>query len=71
MNYGIRKVVIFLSAQDIVNLISTIGFPIVCCVACFWSIFKMDMRHKEEMDKMSEAINNNTLVMQQLIDKLT
>ena len=57
--------------QDIVNLISTIGFPIVCCGACFCYIYKMDYRHKEEMDKMSEAINNNTLVMQQLIDKLT
>ena len=62
---------IFVSAQDVVNLVSTIGFPIVCCGACFWYIYKMDFRHKEEMDKMSEAINNNTLVMQQLIDELT
>ena len=34
-----------MSAQDVVNLVSTIGFPIVCCGACFWYIYKMDFRH--------------------------
>lgn len=27
--------------------------------------------HKEEMTKMTEAINNNTMIMQKLYDKLT
>lgn len=59
-----------MNAQDIITMISTLGFPIVCCVACFWYINKNGEQHKQEMDKMSEAINNNTLVMQKLIDKL-
>ena len=51
-------------------MVSTVGFPIVCCGACFWYINKNGEQHKQEVDKMSEAINNNTLVMQKLIDKL-
>jgi hypothetical protein len=56
--------------QALLTAISTVGFPIVCCGVCFWYIYKTGTQHKEEMGKMSEAINNNTLVMQKLIDKL-
>lgn len=28
------------------------------------------MKHKEELDKITEALNNNTLVMQQIKDIL-
>lgn len=59
-----------MDAQSIAAMISTLGFPIVCCGACFWFINKNQEQHKQEMDKMSEAINNNTIVMQKLIDKL-
>lgn len=59
-----------MSVQDITTMITTVGFPIVCCGACFWYINKTGEQHKAEMDKMSEAINNNTNVMTKLIDKL-
>lgn len=49
--------------QDILTAISTVGFPIVCCGALFWF---MNKQQKEN----TEAINNNTLVMQRLCDKL-
>lgn len=52
------------------SIISTVGFPIACCGACFWYIVKSDKSHKEEMDKMSTALNNNTLVIQKLIDRI-
>lgn len=29
-----------------------------------------DQQHKEETDKLSEALNNNTIVMQRLVEKL-
>ena len=29
-----------------------------------------DESHREEMNKMAEAVNNNTIVMQKLIDRL-
>ena len=30
----------------------------------------MSSNHRSEMDKITEAINNNTLVIQKLIDKM-
>lgn len=56
--------------QVITTLIGSLGFPIVCCIALFWYLTKTANLHKEEMTKMSEAINNNTNVMNQLISKL-
>ena len=59
-----------MNIQDIITLISTMGFPIVCCGACFWYINKSGEQHKAEIDKLAEAINNNTMVMQQLVSHL-
>lgn len=66
--------------MDWVQLISTVGFPIVACLGMGYFVkYQMDanntevaeMRkeHKEEVAKMTEAIQNNTLVVQKLIDK--
>ena len=52
------------------DLITTFGFPIAVCLICFWYIAKKDAVHREETSKLAEALNNNTLVMQQLVDKL-
>ncbi len=59
-----------MDAQAIINFISTLGFPITVCLVCFWYINKQQERHKEETDKLAEALNNNTIVMQKLVDKL-
>lgn len=55
---------------EITSIITQIGFPIAVCLICFWYIKKIQEDHKAEMDKMAAAINNNTYVMQRLIDKL-
>ena len=59
-----------MGVQDITTIISTVGFPIAVCLLCFWYINKMQEQHKAETDKLAEALNNNTLVMQKLIDNL-
>ena len=56
--------------QSVSQIISALGFPIAVCLICFWYINKKDQDHKEESNKMAEAINNNTAVMQKLISKL-
>lgn len=56
--------------ENIVSIITQLGFPVAMCLLLFWYITKKDEAHKEEIDKMSEAVNNNTIVMQKLIDKL-
>lgn len=56
--------------NDIATIVTQLGFPIAMCLLLFWYVTKKDEAHREEMEKMSEAVNNNTIVMQKLIDKL-
>jgi hypothetical protein len=55
----------------ITQLISSLGFPIVVAGAMFWKMNKQDEDHKAEMNKLAEAINNNTIALTQLSDKLS
>lgn len=59
-----------MNINDVMTAISTLGFPIVMCGALFWKMLRQDEQHKEEMDKLSEALNNNTLALTKLTDKL-
>ena len=54
----------------ITQFISTLGFPIAVCLICFWYINKREEQHKEEISELAKAINNNTIVMQKLVDRL-
>lgn len=67
--------------SEIVQLISTVGFPIVCCLLLGWYIkystdkereerTKTNQEHKEESQAFTTAINNNTIALQKLCDKL-
>lgn len=59
-----------MAVNDLMGIITNVGFPIAVCLICFWYINKMQEQHKAETDKLAEALNNNTLVMQQLVDKM-
>ncbi len=52
------------------TLIGQYGFPIVAFFVLFRYMGKQEERHKEEMDKMSQAIDNNTTVMRQVLSKM-
>lgn len=49
-----------LDANAVAQLVGSLGFPIVACGAMFWKMNKQDQDHKEEMAKVTEAVNNNT-----------
>lgn len=59
------------TTQMVITAISTVGFPIVMCGALFWKMDKQDKEHKEEINKSTEAINNNTVVLQKLMQMLS
>ena len=70
-----------MQVQDILTAIASVGCPIVACcgMAYFFArvnknyredIKEIQMQHKEEVGTMTEAINNNTLVIQKLVDKM-
>ena len=54
----------------LIQLVGSLGFPVVACGALFWRMVKSDEQHKEEMYKMSEALNNNTNALVKLTEKL-
>lgn len=59
-----------MDVSAITQIISSVGFPIAACLICFWYVNKLTETHKEEVNKLTDALNNNTLVMQKLCDKL-
>lgn len=68
-----------MNVQDLLSVISTVGFPIACCVAMMWyvkystdqnreEIARLNEQHNQEMKEVTTAINNNTLALQKLCD---
>jgi len=56
--------------DEILQAITTVGFPIVMCGILMWFIYKLIQNHKEETEQFTDALNKNTLVLQKVCDKL-
>lgn len=54
----------------IVSLFSNLAVPVACLIATFWLWNKEREDHKQEQKELTEAVNNNTLALNKLIDKL-
>lgn len=68
-----------MDAQTIIQAISAVGFPIVCCIVMMYYVKytqdvnreeteKLNTLHRQEMAEITQAINNNTVAIQKLID---
>ena len=55
---------------EILTAISTVGFPIVACIVLAVILYKQNEMHKDEMKEVKEAINNNTIALTKLTDKI-
>lgn len=56
--------------QTVISAVSSLGFPIVCCLIVLYMYWKSDQTHKAEVDKLSEAVQNNTIVMEKILERL-
>lgn len=56
--------------QDFITIISNVGFPIACCIFLYMHMNKQTELHHEEINILSEAINNNTAAVNQLRERL-
>ena len=60
--------------NDVVNLITNLGFPIVCVIACAYFINYIIKAEREENQKREEkyieTINNFSVVMDKVNDNL-
>jgi len=52
--------------NDIIQTVSTVGFPIACCCFLLWQNSKQDQYNREQQQKLRDTIDNNT----RTIDKL-
>ena len=68
-----------MNVNEWIQLVSTVGFPIVMCGAMGWYVKHVSDQHRddmisersehaEEVKATTEAINNNTLALQKLTD---
>lgn len=46
--------------------ISTVGFPICCCIAIFWYMTKQMESHKQEMSELKDVISENNSILASL-----
>lgn len=53
-------------SNEWVQVISNLGFPIVCCIAMGWYVKYMTDKHQAEIDGLKETIDSNTQVITEM-----
>lgn len=48
--------------EDIVNIISSVGFPIAMCLLLFWKSSQQDVNYKTMIEGLTNVINDNTKI---------
>lgn len=65
----------------LVQAVTSLGFPVVCCGAVMWyvkyltdsnkaEIDDMTIQHREEMQQITQAVQNNTEALIRLTERL-
>ena len=59
------------TVTTVLSAISTVGFPIVMCLIMVWLNKVQTEKHDADMKEVTKAIENNTLVMMQIAEKIS
>ena len=59
-----------MNVNEINTLVSSLGFPIVACGALFWLNLKTSDTYVKTIAEMRKTIEDNTRMIQNLIDKM-
>ena len=59
-----------MDVNSISQLVSTVGFPIAMCGLMAYYIKYTEDRHRDEVGSLRDALNNNTTVLQKLVDRI-
>lgn len=70
-----------MNMSELMTVISSVGFPVVACLGLGWyvkyitdnnnkEVAEMRKEHQDEISKVTEALNNNTLALQRLCDRI-
>lgn len=57
--------------SNIMQAITSVGFPIVACCALFWQNHQLNEYHRKESEEMKEAINELKIAVINLTATLT
>ena len=53
-------------AEDVVQIISTVGFPIAMCLLLFWNMKQEQDTHKQEVMELKDVISRNNEILASL-----
>lgn len=56
--------------EDIINIISSVGFPIAMCLLLFWKSSQQDVNYKTMIEGLTNVINDNTKINTKINDTL-
>ena len=56
-----------MDGNAVIQAISSVGFPIAMCLLMYYQLGKSEEVHKAEIDEVKQAMDNNTLVIQQVM----
>lgn len=59
-----------MDVNAITTIISTVGFPIAMSIYMLYTLQKMNENHRTEIDNLRQAIENNTVAIVKLVEKL-
>lgn len=52
--------------NEVIQAVSTVGFPIACCCFLLWQNSKQDEYHRVQQEKLRETIDGNTKSIEEL-----
>ena len=55
-----------MTAKDYIDLVSTVGFPIVMCGVLLYYIMQVNKRNDDTIKELSDTINQNSKVLTEL-----
>ena len=56
--------------QGLTQILGNGFFPIIISGVLCWYIYRKDQSHKEEIGELRKSIDNNTQVVQRLLDRM-
>ena len=56
--------------NDVIQAISVVGFPAVCCVVLFYEMHINNARREEELKQLRNILSENTNTLKELVSYL-
>ena len=56
--------------EEVIQIIQSLGFPVACVIALFWQNNHLNEQHREEMNAITDALENNTQALIRLEEKI-